>query len=244
MRVDTSFSLALLFVVYFVSCNSINVVPHTLHLVWINTSWPINMSTPNNVLSRAREWHVLNPRWRVRIWTNENVAAEFPKEFSVLRQVSTAAWVSDILRYGILSRHGGLYVDTDVVPLKPIPERFLGSDFSVCERPRDGGNCTYVCNAVIGAVPGSPLLRQVFHKAFIRTKTALKDNPSAVYPVTGPVFWTEFALAATITILPARTFFPCRWSDKSECVASRYKSDGSVIAMHEWAHSWRLPEAS
>jgi len=121
------------------------VIPRVFHQIWLGEAeFPY---------AQEREtWLRNHPDWEHRLWTE----AELPHDLrlgeaaNLLRQPAERA---DILRLELLHRHGGVYIDADFESLKPIDELldgvtcFLGL--------LDSGR---VSNAVIGCVPGHPLL--------------------------------------------------------------------------------------
>lgn len=59
---------------------------------------------------------------------------------------------SDAARYGILARAGGVYFDTDIAFIKPIPESWLDTDVLI---PANGPGAIFGVH-VLGGTPGSP----------------------------------------------------------------------------------------
>lgn len=155
-------------------------------------------------------------------------------------------------RYHVLSRFGGLYVDTDIVPLRTLPQEMLESPFTVCETPRtydpsvEGSpRCEVACTAVIASPKGNDEIREVAFDAVKRTEARVKEyGKNAPYEteLTGPRYWSKTATleSSSFKVLPPKTFYPCDWKDTSECVKENFINDTGVIAMHIWEHSWKL----
>ena len=119
-------------------------VPATIHLIWLGSSLPNSAKRPYR--RYLRQWKALNPGWSVSLWANPEDLSSFdwtlldkwasqngislrsvapfwddPDIGGPLCDVHHAgryASVSDILRVLILNAEGGLYVDTDVLPIK------------------------------------------------------------------------------------------------------------------------------
>jgi hypothetical protein len=219
-------------------------VPTIFHFVWLSMDWKAKQQPiPDGILQRIDAWKRLHPHWYAVIWTNAMAERHFPSVFSILKKLRTASWASNILRYHVIARYGGVYLDTDIVPLRPLPSRLLNTPFTVCERPRNGGLCTIACNAVIASPQGNTEIQAAASEALLRTQTYIAKNPKRNYDVnlTGPRFWSQTATApgTSIRILPSRTFFPCDWTDREACIADRYSNDSDVYAMHTWQHSWK-----
>lgn len=213
-------------------------IPKVLHFVWISVGLNEQLSIPTTVLKRIAAWKRLHSQWFVIIWTNKLVQKHFPTLTETLQKINTAAWISDIIRYHVLARYGGVYIDTDIEPLRTIPTDLLKSMFTVCE-VYTGSKCVIACNAVIGARRSSETMKLVANKALQETRTKLKYHPQSRFDhtLTGPVLWSQFALHSG-NILPSRSFYPCMYTDRSKCVLDHFKNDTDVIAMHLWSNSW------
>ena len=218
-------------------------IPTTFHFIWLSLDWDQEQPPiPEHILQRISKWKRLHPRWYVVLWTNALAQHHFPSVFRVLKKLRTASWASNILRYHVIARYGGVYLDTDIVPLRPLPSKLRNAPFTVCERPRDGGRCTLACNAVIGSPRENVEMQAVALAALIRTQRRLQNHPNATYDVklTGPMFWSQMTTSpnTSFTTLPARTFFPCDHTDRTLCKADLYENDNDVYAMHLWTKSW------
>ena len=218
-------------------------VPKVFHFVWLSTDWENEQPlAPSRVLRRIDSWKRLHPNWSVVVWTNALIQQHFPTLYKSLSKIQTASWASNLVRYHVLASFGGVYLDTDIEPLRPLQSKLLISPFTVCERPRDGGQCKLACNAVIASPRGNTEIREVASEALRRTQDHIQKNPNGWYNVslTGPTFWSETSISpgTSFQVLPARTFFPCDWKDRSACIADLYVNDTDVYAMHVWEKSW------
>ena len=99
---------------------------------------------PDAHVSYGESWKQLHPGWEMKLWTD----ADAPAPPGVERSRSLAER-ADLVRYEIIRRFGGVYVDTDVECLRPIGDLLAGvRAFAAYEVPGR------LCNAVIGAIPG------------------------------------------------------------------------------------------
>jgi hypothetical protein len=237
-----------------------SIVPAKLHFIHVSKGLPQNQSEiPSNVRKIVDDWKMMHPQWQVRIWDNTMVRQEFPDLIPVLSKLDTMAWVADLLRYHIIERYGGVYLDTDIVPLRSLePLRKLGS-FTVCERPREAAipttvnststnllimsGCTMVCNAIIAAPKSHPALAHAVEVSMRNTVERIQRNGGKhggnfALTVSGPAMWTKAVEKHAFNILYSPTFYPCDWSKRNECVKSRFENIKYVYAMHMWAGSW------
>ncbi|KAL3897952.1 MAG: hypothetical protein SGCHY_003071, partial [Lobulomycetales sp.] len=81
---------------------------------------------PPQVQKVIDSWKTLNPDWKLVLYNDREcrafVEAEYPEFLSLYDNVFTAVERSDIWRYLIIHRFGGLYIDSDVLAVKPISE--------------------------------------------------------------------------------------------------------------------------
>jgi mannosyltransferase OCH1-like enzyme len=95
-------------------------IPALLHMIWVGTA-----TQPTYVNDYITKWHELMPTWQIRLWTNADLTeTEFPANLlTKINDSTSGAQKADLMRYYIVYRHGGVYLDTDVIPhrsLEPI----------------------------------------------------------------------------------------------------------------------------
>lgn len=147
---------------------------------------------------------------------------------------------SDILKWEIVYRFGGTYVDTDFECLQPLDIYHHTYDFYTGIQPLDT-NMVQLGAALYGAIPQHPILKACVH--------TIKDNQhiKQIVVKTGPIHFTKnfLAVAGKTNLrdiaLPATYFYPCGYEQRGTerqlwCKAESY-------AVHHWAGSWLKPEA-
>lgn len=224
-------------------------IPSTFHFIWVSCKWNRKqVPIPQDVLERIQEWKNMYPTWYIVIWTNDMIQTHFPNLYNLFKKINTGAWVSDVLRYHVIARYGGIYLDTDIVPLRQLPLNLMKLAFTVCQGPRDQDikQCKFACNAVIGSPPHNPEIQAIANEASQRSLQKIQkyqfSSSSIPYDVglTGPKLWSQYLNNpnSTITTLSATTFYPCDWKKKQLCNKERYIDNHQVFAMHLWKHSW------
>lgn len=223
--------------------------PLNLHFVWIKPHLEKENGDENEQRARAvaAKWGGLT-HTRLYFWTRAEVMRDFPELVDTLTQLSIAAWISDLLRYHVVNRYGGLYLDTDVYFLKdpaPILERNQYV-FTVCQTPWNAPGtpadteCESVINAIIAATPGHPALICAIEEGLNNTRRALQANggltPRYDSANTGPVMWTRCAKQNQLPLLPSWTFLPCPCCEG--CIWEQYVNVQDAYGMHQWIHSW------
>jgi mannosyltransferase OCH1-like enzyme/GT2 family glycosyltransferase len=133
--------------------DKVAVIPKNLHMIWLGGQLPAKY---NRLIESWRKYH---PDWNFKIWGDEDVSG-----FNMINKVAYDAVLnlgakSDILRYEILYRHGGLYVDTDFECIKSFDD-LLYLDFF------GGGWSKTPClaNGLIGCKPNDALIGTVIRE--------------------------------------------------------------------------------
>ncbi len=59
----------------------------------------------------AKEWKLVLRGYKITLWTDEMILSNFPELVPFLSQVSVPSWSCDVLKYHILLRYWGVYLD-------------------------------------------------------------------------------------------------------------------------------------
>ncbi len=147
---------------------------------------------------------------------------------------------SDILKWEIVYRFGGTYVDTDFECLHPLDAFHHTYDFYTGIQPLDT-NIVQLGAALYGAVPHHPIL-----KACVEN---IKNNQhiQQIVVKTGPIHFTKTFLSLVgktgmrDVALPTSYFYPCAYEQRGMPKQEWVKNES--CAVHHWAGSWLKPEA-
>ena len=149
----------------------------------------------------------LHPDWTYKLWTDADnlafVKAEFPDFLHVYVGLPKNIMRADVIRYLLMYRLGGLYLDTDYEMLRPFA---FGDQEIVLPREHDGaadGTSVLVGNSIFASRPGHPFWRAVIDELQRRPPTAERaakaetagttrrfGDPVDVLNTTGPAFIT------------------------------------------------------
>jgi mannosyltransferase OCH1-like enzyme len=147
---------------------------------------------------------------------------------------------SDILKWEIVYRFGGVYVDTDFECLRPLDVFHHTYDFYTGIQPLDT-NMVQLGAALYGAIPHHPILEACVKN--IKNNQEIKQ----IIVKTGPIHFTKMflALAGTTGLkdiaMPASYFYPCGYEQKG--LPQKEWRQPESYAIHHWAGSWLKPEA-
>lgn len=197
-------------------------IPQIIHQIWIGPK-PI----PSDYLRYMETWKKHHPSWKYKLWTDKEVADHPMQHREWYDRVSTYAQKADILRYDILMKEGGLYVDCDFEALMSLDEICKNKSF-VIGYERNG----VLCNALIASVPQHPILLEAQKRL-----PASLAVPQCVPSASGPGFITsivhEMAHLSGVYCADIKVFYPYCWdSVKPETYPKE------TLAVHHWAKSW------
>lgn len=166
-------------------------IPNIIHQTWKTHSIPRRWASLVNKVQK------LNPDWEYRLWTNADndkyVRKEYPEFYPVFSGFSRDIMRADVIRYLIMYKMGGVYLDLDYEVLKPfdfgdkkiiLP---LNRSKSFGDPEDELGNC------IFASEPG--------HSFWLDVITDLEQNPPVVtaypqiYEATGPSFLTRIYMA-------------------------------------------------
>ncbi|MCV2349267.1 glycosyltransferase family 32 protein [Paucibacter sp. Y2R2-4] len=198
-------------------------IPRVFHQIWINSK---NPELPSEYAAYRDSWLRLHPGWEYKLWNLDNLDFT-PQRQELLRMAGSYAQMADILRYEILFRHGGVYLDTDFECRKNIDGIMSGVKNFACSE--DGSSVT---NAIIGAIPGSVYMQRCIQSM---PKQVGLTSPTIE---TGPGFLTKVLLgqgiASDFTLYPTAWFYPYGWNETHRSA----QEFPEAYAIHRWAHSW------
>jgi len=216
-------------------------IPKIIHHIWLGS--PL----PERFAQYRKTWQQLHPGWRCIVWDDAKVAALGLVNWDAYCAASNYGEKSDIARYEILYRFGGLYVDTDFESLQPFDLLHHCCDFYTGSYANPGGGWLYVLNGLIGCAPKHPIIKRCI-AGIKKTARQASNGAAAIINRTGPDYFYRCineSIAAhdkikTTIIFPPTFFYP--WSG-----ALRSNKDRAFImsfvrpesfAVHHWATSW------
>ncbi|GLE05270.1 hypothetical protein PINS_up014282 [Pythium insidiosum] len=131
-------------------------VPHIIHHIWLGPR-PI----PAVCLAWMESWKKMHPSWEHRLWRDTDVSELTLRNQAAFDAAANFGEKSDIARYEILERFGGVYVDVDVECLCAFDALVARFDFIVGV---SNTSCVEINNAVIASAPQHPILQRLITK--------------------------------------------------------------------------------
>jgi hypothetical protein len=192
-------------------------IPKLVHRVWLGGA-----PMPEKVIRCGESWRRHNPAWKQRLWTDRRLPRGVDR--AALARCANPAERSDVIRYHLMSRYGGIYVDTDFECLRPIDPLIENlSAFAGYEEPGRVGS------GIVGSAPGQPAFRRL-------AEEVAKSAGRGIQPdATGPPLITRVLREhPEVMVFPAEVFYPYHWTEL-------HLADGpfpQAYAVHHWTLSW------
>lgn len=207
-------------------------IPRAIHRIWLGGPEP-EWTRP---FADTWRW----PGWGLWTWDDARVESELlplrnQDVYDNAEEIApghAGQLRADILRYEILQRYGGIYVDTDAECLRPFPALLDGvTAFVAWElQPR------WLNNAVMGGDPD--------HQFFTRLVAGVRDNirrKAGHRPnqLTGPGYITRIyrERPGGITVFDQRKFYPYGYAE-IEAHGPGERWPGALM-VHHWANRRR-----
>lgn len=209
-------------------------IPKTIHQIWVGPN-PL----PDVCKKMGNIWQKFNPSWQYKLWTNDNIneillgmSQEHRDMFENAEELRGKA---NFLRYYILYKHGGLYVDMDSLCLASFDELNHYYDFYVGISHNNTRIEEILNNATIASAPGHPIMKYVIDNI-------KKDTTKQWCYVHGVLYFTKAVLdvlfeAPGVNIaFPSNVFYPYKLNKYDDSLNFLKNS----MCMHYWA-SWSNP---
>ena len=206
-------------------------IPKIIHQIWLGSPVPESFKG----LMQAWVDNYVGRGWEYHLWTYTDIEAFglYNKEF--YDATTNYGVKSDILKWELIYRYGGVYVDVDYEPLAPLDLLHEYYSFYTGVQPLDT-QFVQLGAALFAAVPGHPILKHCIE--------TIKDDwhHHGAPKKTGPVHFTKsfYALAgkdgSKDIALPATYLYPLGCLEK-KLDYDAWKHNGAY-AIHHWAKSW------
>lgn len=199
-------------------------IPRTIHRVWLGEE---PMPEEHERFGETFARH--HSDWGMQLWTDEDLP-ELDITVAERARSRTRAELSNLVRYEVLRRFGGVYVDTDVECLRPLPPLLRGiSAFAALECPGRVGN------AVLGSIAGHP----IFARAAQLARRTLGTGAHSA-DANGPYLLSLILEQEPgVALFGAELFYPYRWDEPER----HDEAFPDAYAVHHWAKSWHTDEA-
>ena len=136
-------------------------------------------------------WKKHHPDWEFHFWEEGKMSSyveeNFPDFFSLYDAYPLVIQKCEVMRYLLMQKEGGYYLDMDIECLKSIDH--IAEDFKLVLSKNVGYN-----QAIIGSIPGHPFWNDVLgylRESHAETILVKKGEAMKISQTTGPIFFTD-----------------------------------------------------
>lgn len=192
-------------------------IPKIIHQIWIG-----NKIKPDFCLNSWKEKH---PDYIYILWTEEEIKKR-NMQFICQKQIDQNKHLcgkADIMRYEILYKYGGVYIDSDTYCLEKI-------DDLMNEEHLHYENETIRPNLIVNGFIFVKPKNKIIEKCINTIKNINDINIKDPHIITGPSLITEIynENKYNINILPSYTFLPYHYTNNI------YKGNNKIYGFHYW----------
>jgi mannosyltransferase OCH1-like enzyme len=195
-------------------------IPKKIHQIWVGPK-PI----PVRSVSYIEKIKKLHPEYEYRLWTNVDITPENFVNYEYILQANSFAQKADIMRYEILYKHGGIYLDIDFEIVKNLTP-LLTHDLVSCNETEDHN--LYISTGFIASTIGNSNIQRCVEN--ISTVTL---NTKDINVHTGPFYFRKcLILDETVNILKTIVMYPSRTRRAPK------KYSPASYGTHHWHGGW------
>ncbi len=217
------------------------VIPKVVHYIWLGPNKP-----PAVFEESQKSVAKYLPDWECKIWTDKDVPGlriHNKKYYDLSKNYGEKA---DILRYEILFKYGGMYLDVDFILLKSL-DVLLQYDLWASIQPIDCRGD--IANGIIASIPGHPILRDCIHTLGADWE-AFDSKPMrlSIFDKVGPRHFQKSFIkfvndkSMNIIALPTSYFYPIDFTNRLLAIEGSEKVESFIkpesFAIHYWAGTW------
>lgn len=196
----------------------------------IHFCWFGKQSKPSLVNACFESWQKYLPEYEFKEWNEDNTVLDcsYAKKAYSLQKW---AFLSDYIRLKVLHEFGGLYLDTDMMFIRSLPDD-IQDQFFIGEQMDGQLNA-----AIIGCSAGNS-----FIKKCLDVYRSMDFDEQRLMSMAIPKIITEqyerFADKDQVTIYDYEYFYPYKFEDSLNGVDYNKSITPKTIAVHLWNASW------
>jgi mannosyltransferase OCH1-like enzyme len=214
-------------------------IPKIIHQIWLGSDFPERYKEFQNKLIK------LHPDWEYKLWTDKDVDEFCLKNNELYYNIKNKGAKSDIFRYEILEKMGGVYLDIDFDPVKPFDDLCYLDFFAGCGHVPDAE----VFNSIMASSPNHKYIKKLVIE--LQKMKTFSDHIEGVMQNTGPYFITRnffntIGIEDNAVVFPTKFFFsfPAMWRDRVTDSKNSWDFIYSFVTensycIHLWHTNWQ-----
>lgn len=210
-------------------------IPKIIHQVWLGGKIPDKYNFYIDTIKKT------NPGWEHKLWTDNDIENFNLKNITLFNNIRNFGSKSDIFRYEILEKFGGIYLDVDFYGVKSFDD-LIHLDF-FC-----GGNVGSIFNSLIGTIPNGKIISSIVNE--LLKIQSFVDNIDGVMNTTGPYclereFNKQINDDDNVVVFPTEFFYPFPAGMRHIQEDSQYNkivnnyNTMNTYCVHMWHTNWQ-----
>ena len=160
-------------------------IPKIIHQVWEGLVDPL----PEIYVNLSKTWKQHYPQWSYELWDKQRmdsfIETHYPQYMHMYRSFPYHVQRWDAIRYLILDKIGGMYVDFDYESIEPLDNLIMDKTCCFAMEPeshcRIFGKNLMFNNALMLCVPGHPFMQNIIETVFSESLQKTVMEVSATY---------------------------------------------------------------
>lgn len=201
-------------------------IPKIIHYCWFG---------PNPLPKRTKmclaSWKRYCPDYELKLWNEQNspINNSFCQE--ALRYKKWA-FVADYVRVWALFNYGGIYMDTDMIVIRPLDSLLQYDCFTAYEKP----NKSYLSFGLVGAIQGHPYMQGI-KKYYDSIEFDRNKIENITIPLIATTVYNKLHDKDIVKIFNYDWFYPFPGEKRRTGQWKKYITK-NTYAVHLWDFSW------
>lgn len=199
-------------------------IPKIRHAIWVG-----GKPLPKVYKRMDKTWRKLLPKWEHKIWTDREVKKLKLRNQALYDKSKDPVEKANILRYELLYKFGGLYVDMDAQGLQPFDDFHHLYTFYTGICPLD---CDAMLNnALIACTPQHPIIDECIKGIPAKKHLSTRLHRNGVFHFSSTFYKVAPRIQGAIIAFPPTYFYPLRRDFQH---ASKNHLKPESYAVHYW----------
>ncbi len=199
-------------------------VPKIIHQLWIG-----DKPSPINAMNSVKN---MNPNFEYMFWNEKTIEEKLDIQPTYQRKIDeheTLNGKADIIRWFILEKFGGVFVDADIISIEPIDDFLLNRSFFCWENEKVIPN---LCATTLMGFSPHHIIPQKAIKWILDNETSFQKTNLPSWKTVGPQLLSN--IYHTIPNKDCVNVFPHYYFLPDHHSGSKYYGHGKVYMIHEW----------
>lgn len=233
-------------------------IPLKIHQIWSGLTEPL----PRHFEILGETWKDNHPDWEYIFWDNRKmndfVAENYPEFETKYHKLNHNIQRWDAIRYLILYKMGGMYVDFDYESIESIEPILKGHSCCFSSEPKEhaksfNDGSIYFNNALMASVPAHPFMKRIIDNVFgdDDREQEFPNKMMEVLYTTGPLMlsklYDNYDIKESVYIIPEELVSPLTKPEVARYIQNAEddsfnehleKKLGKAVAIHYFLGGW------